>query len=651
MNQFKSEKETEKKKPKKKFKLPKSLPFEWTAQRKRSLGIVLLLMAVYFFFAFLSYIINFSADFGVVQNQDGHYIRSINPKLVSNWMGYLGAWISQFFIYKSFGIAAFLLPFYVGKIGLKLAFDFELPQKQKTNQIAIFSALWLPIALSLLAKGRFDFLAGAFGVFSMLWLKTVIGSGGLVLLLAGSLIAFLLLVLNFDLIDNIFNGKAKKPNQPKAETEDDGFTHTNVAKQSTEVKKVFEKDPPVKPQRPQQKVEEDDDLDFSIEISPEVTKALDEKNKAAKQSNPHPPLETEDEGLIIERVTSQESHVDRIENHNKDYDPTLDLSNYQYPNLDLLEQYEQTEAVISKKEIEDHKNLIVETLGNYKIDIAKVKATVGPTVTLFEIVPAPGVRISKIKNLEDDIALSLAALGIRIIAPIPGKGTVGIEVPNEKPKIVSMHDVMSSSKFQSTEMDLPIAFGRTISNEVFITDLTKMPHLLMAGATGQGKSVGLNAIIASMLYKKHPSQVKFVMVDPKKVELSLYKLIEKHFLAKLPDDGDAVITDTSKVINTLQSLCLEMDERYDLLKDAQVRNIKEYNQKFLKRKLNPEKGHRYLPYIVLIIDELADLMMTAGKEVEMPIARLAQLARAIGIHLVVATQRPSVNIITGITKQ
>ncbi|RYE13541.1 MAG: DNA translocase FtsK, partial [Sphingobacteriales bacterium] len=332
------------------------------------------------------------------------------------------------------------------------------------------------------------------------------------------------------------------------------------------------------------------------------------------------------------------------------YDPKLDLASYQYPPLDLLENYGSNKISVNSEELEANKNKIVETLNHYNIEIDKIKATIGPTVTLYEIIPAPGVRISKIKNLEDDIALSLAALGIRIIAPMPGKGTIGIEVPNQHPEMVSMRSVLATEKFQNTTMDLPIALGKTISNEIFIADLAKMPHLLVAGATGQGKSVGINAILVSLLYKRHPAELKFVLVDPKKVELTLFRKIERHFLAKLPGEADAIITDTKKVINTLNSLCIEMDQRYDLLKDAQVRNLKEYNAKFVNRKIpNPEK-HRFLPFIVLIVDEFADLMMTAGKEVEVPIARLAQLARAVGIHLVIATQRPSVNIITGTIK-
>jgi S-DNA-T family DNA segregation ATPase FtsK/SpoIIIE len=348
--------------------------------------------------------------------------------------------------------------------------------------------------------------------------------------------------------------------------------------------------------------------------------------------------------------TEEEKKADDLVQQFGQYDPKLDLSSYQYPTLELLENYGSNKISVNTDELEANKNKIVETLNHYNIEIDKIKATIGPTVTLYEIIPAPGVRISKIKNLEDDIALSLAALGIRIIAPMPGKGTIGIEVPNSHPEMVSMRSVLATDKFQNTTMDLPIALGKTISNEVFIADLAKMPHLLVAGATGQGKSVGINCILASLLYKKHPSELKFVLVDPKKVELTLFRKIERHFLAKLPGEEDAIITDTKKVINTLNSLCIEMDQRYDLLKNGQVRNLKEYNAKFINRKLNPEEGHRFLPFIVLVVDEFADLMMTAGKEVETPIARLAQLARAVGIHLVIATQRPSVNIITGTIK-
>ncbi len=333
-----------------------------------------------------------------------------------------------------------------------------------------------------------------------------------------------------------------------------------------------------------------------------------------------------------------------------EFDPTLDLADYKLPTFDLLEDYDKDNVLVTKEELEINKNRIVETLNQYSISIVKIKATIGPTVTLYEVVPAPGIRISKIKNLEDDIALSLSAIGIRIIAPIPGKGTVGIEVPNQNPNIVSMKSILISEKFRNNKFDLPFGIGKTIANESFVADLAKMPHLLIAGATGQGKSVGLNAIIASLLYKKHPAELKFILVDPKKVELNLYSRIERHYLAKLPDSEEAIITDTRKVVRTLNSLSIEMDNRYELLKDAQVRNVKEYNKKFITRKLNPLHGHRYLPYLVLVIDEFADLIMMAGKEIETPITRLAQLSRAIGIHLIIATQRPSVNIITGTIK-
>mgnify|MGYP005988495491 FL=1 len=363
--------------------------------------------------------------------------------------------------------------------------------------------------------------------------------------------------------------------------------------------------------------------------------------------------EIEEVTIEVEKIAEEKHETENLsEKLVKDFgefDPRLELGNFKFPTFNLLKQYNESIS-IDPEELEANKNRILETLKNYKIGISKIKATVGPTITLYEIVPEAGIRISKIKNLEDDIALSLSALGIRIIAPIPGKGTIGIEVPNKNATIVSMHSVISSKKFQESQMELPIALGKTISNETFVVDLAKMPHLLMAGATGQGKSVGLNAVLTSLLYRKHPAEVKFVLVDPKKVELTLFNKIERHYLAKLPDSEDAIITDTTKVVNTLNSLCIEMDTRYDLLKSAMCRNIKEYNTKFKARKLNPNDGHQFLPYIVLVIDEFADLIMTAGKEVETPIARLAQLARAIGIHLIVATQRPSVNVITGIIK-
>jgi S-DNA-T family DNA segregation ATPase FtsK/SpoIIIE len=401
--------------------------------------------------------------------------------------------------------------------------------------------------------------------------------------------------------------------------------------------------------------EEPINLDFEVISNPQ--NAAKPKTIIDNKDNVLFIVETSKEETVEEEIEEEDSEEDAenemvMEHKTIDsaYDPRLDLSEYQFPTLDLMADYNENPSSVQNDELISNKNKIIETLRNYSIEIIQIKATIGPTVTLYEIVPAPGIRISKIKNLEDDIALSLSALGIRIIAPIPGKGTIGIEVPNKNPQIVSMKTMLSSEKFQNSKMELPIAIGKTIANEPFIADLAKMPHLLMAGATGQGKSVGLNAIIASLLYKKHPAEIKFVMVDPKKVELSLFNKIERHFLAKLPDSEEAIITDTRKVVRTLNSLTIEMDQRYDLLKEAQVKNIKEYNTKFISRKLNPNDGHRFLPYIILVVDEFADLMMTAGKEVETPITRLAQLARAIGIHLIIATQRPSVNIITGTIK-
>lgn len=640
MNRFKSEEQD--KKEKSRFKLPFKL--EINGQTRRSIGIILLMVSVFMLLAFMSYIGSYQADFSLVQKFKTEYLHDVTLNKPSNWMGYSGTVLAHKFIYSWFGIAAFIFPIFLSFFALSFSFDIRLKKKHYINRIGVFVLLWLPLATSMLAKGKYDFLAGGYGVYLKLWLQNLVGGPGLVLVLIVSLITFLLLALNFDVVEKFASKKMglDASEEPAPEP-------APVAEQRPrpEVRNL-PREPAVEPPKP---LVIDDDFEIEERTKPEPAQTTGAEMELSVEVPERSPEADDNDELEIEIAKRpEEEKVEPIQPSNSEYDPTLDLSRYTFPGLDLLREFEQQEQTISKEDLENRKNLIVETLAHYKIDIAKVKATIGPTVTLFEVVPAPGVRISKIKNLEDDIALSLAALGIRIIAPIPGKGTVGIEVPNVKPEMVSMHDVVSSSKFQQAEMELPIAFGRTISNDIFVTDLAKMPHLLMAGATGQGKSVGLNVIIASILFKKHPSQVKFVMVDPKKVELSLYKILEKHFLAKLPDEEDPIITDTSKVINTLNSLCMEMDERYDLLKLAQVRNIKEYNAKFLKRRLNPENGHRFLPYIVLIIDELADLMMTAGKEVEMPIARLAQLARAIGIHLVVATQRPSVNIITGIIK-
>lgn len=455
---------------------------------------------------------------------------------------------------------------------------------------------------------------------------------------------------DIDLPDNENTFNPEDSNDPASDTDTDGTFTLETGENEPETVTPFEKEETPEPGFENIPVSIND-FEFSQEIAnldqDEQPERTDDDDELYPDTDDE---QTDGDITLTVNNKDREETVDRNMLPTEDYDPTLDLSNYQYPSLDLLEEHSSGNPKVTQEELEENKNKIVETLRNYKIEIIKIKATIGPTVTLYEIVPAPGVKISKIKNLEDDIALSLAALGIRIIAPIPGAGTIGIEVPNQNPEVVSMRGIIASKKFQESKYALPVALGRTISNETYTFDLTKMPHLLVAGATGQGKSVGLNAIITSLLYKKHPSQLKFVMVDPKKVELSIYSVIEKHFLAKLPDEEDAIITETTKVVNTLNSLCIEMDSRYDLLKVAQVRNIKEYNEKFIKRQLNPNNGHKYLPYIVVIVDEFADLIMTAGKEVEQPIARIAQLARAVGIHMIIATQRPSTNIITGVIK-
>lgn len=633
VNRFKSAENTSEKR---RFKF--RIPLELNEQNQKLLGITLMGGAVFFLLAFISFIFSFQTDFSKVEIITSKDFFSIEPKSVSNWMGKLGAYFSYKFIYSWFGVTAFVFPFIMFVHGVRHVFKTQLVPLEEIFSFFVFGILWFPIFTSILAHGKLDYLAGGYGVYANLWLKTVVGAPGLVIALAVSLIGFVL--IKFNLTQRTKTEGSAEDHSSKEDESPKNDEHQ--PEQKEEIK------PTPKPITSEREVDfEPVKKETPKESKPEIKTSFEVE--VSKDVNPTPEPEPEVQGLEIEKAQDDSEKVTEL-THGDDYDPTLDLSNYKYPTLDLLKEYEVKEQTVDAAELEQRKDLIVATLANYKIDIEKIKATIGPTVTLFEIIPAPGVRISKIKNLEDDIALSLSALGIRIIAPIPGKGTIGIEVPNAKPEMVSMRDVVSSSKFRDTDKDLPVVFGRTISNEIFVTDLAKMPHLLMAGATGQGKSVGLNVILASLLYKKHPSQVKFVLVDPKKVELSLYKHIERHFLAKLPDEEEAIITDTSKVIDTLNSLCAEMDQRYDLLKVAQVRNIKEYNQKFLKRRLNPENGHRFLPYIVLVIDELADLMMTAGKEVETPIARLAQLARAIGIHLIIATQRPSVNIITGIIK-
>ena len=591
---------------------------------------VLILISLYLIIAFISFFFQWEADDSLVSGKDLSDV--ITDKKINNSIGGLGAYISNLLVKMWFGLAAFFIPLFSLFAGLKIL---GLKKYSLSNFIfnGILGMLIIPIFIRHFFNGTIT--AGGIGIYTNDLMNSAIGSLGTSLLLIT--ISLLYLVISFKIDAEKIKAfiEKVKPTKRIIEQEDDTITTPTFTETTTA---------PVL-------------QETSLDSLTETATAIEEPTLVTPQiEKTETPTEEQenDLGLEVTETTTEETLSEtEIEKKLKelgDFDPTLELSQFKMPGMDLLNDYGGSKIEIDKDELENNKNRIVETLGHYKIGITSISATVGPTITLYEIVPEAGIRISKIKNLEDDIALSLAAEGIRIIAPIPGKGTVGIEVPNKTKNTVSMLEVLKSEKFQNSKMDLPIAFGKTISNETYVVDLAKMPHLLMAGATGQGKSVGLNAILASLLYKKHPSQVKFVLVDPKKVELTLFNKIERHYLAKLPDEEEAIITDTKKVVNTVNSLCIEMDERYELCKQAQCRNIKEYNAKFISRRLNPNDGHRYLPYIVLVIDEFADLIMTAGKEIETPIARLAQLARAIGIHLIVATQRPSVNVITGLIK-
>ncbi len=612
------------------------------------LGLFLLFFAAFLTFAFISYFFTWKADQSF---EWGEAISGPNVT-VDNWAGKTGAKLANLFIFKLFGIASFFIPLMMIVGGLRLI---NIKTFRLTSFIrgAMIGLLFLSIVLGFISGKLNGYLGsglgGHYGYSISAWLNAFIGKFGTGLLLSISVITYVIFLFpsSYQYCKKQFykiTGREAEFDEdstvPVQDTVDAGTDEQDTKSTATESETdlVFETE----------KINEDDTGNYNYQD----VEGMNDKQEEDQNHSDSPSSEDKDVQLTVEEQKAEEN---AILNENisqmEDYDPTLDLSNYKLPPLDLLEKHESNNFEVSDEELIGNKNKIVETFANFKIQINKIKATIGPTVTLYEIVPAPGIRISKIKNLEDDIALSLAALGIRIIAPIPGKGTVGIEVPNQHPQIVSMRSILNSRKFQEAKHDLSIAIGKTISNETFVFDLAKMPHLLVAGATGQGKSVGLNAILTSLLYKKHPAQLKFVLIDPKKVELSVYSKIEKHFLAKLPDDSEeAIITDTQKVITTLHSLTVEMDNRYSLLKQARVRNITEYNQKFIARKLNPENGHRYMPFIIVVIDEFADLIMTAGKEVESPIARLAQLARAIGIHLIIATQRPTTNIITGVIK-
>ncbi|RFC53334.1 FtsK/SpoIIIE family DNA translocase [Brumimicrobium aurantiacum] len=652
-------------------------------------GAILLLLSIYLFIAFTSYLFSWTEDQDLITSKTFFNFIFESPDVeVTNWLGKFGAWTAHLFMFKWFGLASFAFSFLLLITGVRLLLNIRMLPLRRTYLITFIGVIWFSAFFGLMTS-RVNYLGGSFGFATKEWLSSVLGLFGAILLILVLLFVAVVALFNPDFKAIFQNYFPKKNLQSQTFNEDSENAFSSTSNLDNDEYRAEMNEPEIADTTPTsansdeevfEENEEDEEFEVTfrddsqdnekestisdIEIentsTEEATSDNDFEVVSPKEQEPEiikptsTSEDTSDDEFSVEVAQSEKELSDKDLNKKAEdfgpYDPKLDLASYKLPTIDLLKKFESNQSGVSKEELEQNKDNIVNTLANYKIDISKIKATIGPTVTLYEIIPAPGVRISKIKNLEDDIALSLAALGIRIIAPIPGKGTIGIEVPNSSPEIVSMRSLIASEKFQNSKFELPIVLGKTITNETYAFDLVKMPHLLVAGATGQGKSVGLNAILVSILYKKHPSQVKFVLIDPKKVELTLFNKIERHFLAKLPDEEEAIITDTSNVVNTLNSLCIEMDERYDLLKAAQTRNIKEYNNKFVQRKLNPEKGHRYMPYIVVLIDEFADLIMTAGKEVEHPIARLAQLARAIGIHLIVATQRPSVNVITGMIK-
>ena len=653
-------------------------------------GVIMVFSSLFLLVSFSSYLFNWQNDASVVSTGSSALF---SEQQVQNAAGVLGALTAAFFFEQCFGFASFLVCTFFFVVGVNLLFRRRVFSIWRNVKYVTIGMLVASVTLSFLFPESKPFGGGAVGLMINQSLNQALGKIGTGALLFVSLIAYLIWQFNPQFKWPVKEEKEKAdeltatddllPESEETGKEESAVVAPLTAAGMTVNEMYQQQEGPVVVQFP---VEDEPVMNMTLiekEVEEEVPEAAVEIPEEPKpiELNPHvsvtlptgmssgmqdvlttgqdseedmDPIDDDENELALEIKTVpdpvEEEVIEISKEELKPYEPTLDLRDYKYPSLDLLEQHGSEKIIQDNNELENNKNQIISTLRNYSIEIQKISATVGPTVTLYEIVPAAGVRISKIKNLEDDIALSLAALGIRIIAPIPGKGTIGIEVPNVKKTVVSMKTLLSSERFQNSSHSLPIAIGKRIDNENFIVDLAAMPHLLMAGATGQGKSVGLNAILVSLLYKKHPSQLKFVLIDPKKVELSIYRHIERHFLAKLPGEEDAIITDTKKVIYTLNALCIEMDNRYDLLKEAGARNIKEYNEKFTKRKLNPEKGHQYLPFIVLVVDEFADLIMTAGKEVEMPIARLAQLARAIGIHLIIATQRPSVNIITGTIK-
>ena len=632
----------EKTKPKDAIKPKKNNPNK-AKQRRIILGLFLVGLSFYLIFAFVSFFFSWQADQSMWDNL------AARDQQAQNVVSKIGAYTAQLFVYKGFGIGSFILVWLIFLTGIKFLLNIKLPLINRWywgTLLMVFVATFFGFV-----QGRATVLAGISGYELNHWLQDYIGKIGTFLLLLFFGLTYAVVKWNFT-----------------PEKAISAFQKLSAKLRSNDDEEKEEEDTPLVPIVPASQIETPSEEETNTEA---VETAVEEEGNEKIDPFTHKkeipfldgkgeleitnPVEEDVPPLTITPIVppamvDPEVLARQLVEDYGEYDPRLDLSDYRFPTVELLNEPKDKGIIINEEELKENNDTIIKTLADYKIEISRIKATVGPTVTLYEIVPVAGTRIAQIKRLEDDIALSLAALGIRIIAPIPGKGTIGIEVPNKKPTMVYMRSMIAAQRFQNAEMELPIAFGKTISNETFVADLTKMPHLLMAGATGQGKSVGINVVLTSLLYKKHPAEVKFVLVDPKKVELSIFERIERHFLAKLPDSEEAIITDTKKVVNTLNSLCIEMDNRYELLKNAQVRNIKEYNTKFKARQLNPNEGHRFLPYIVLVVDEFADLIMTAGKEVELPIARIAQLARAIGIHLIIATQRPSVNVITGIIK-
>ena len=630
------------------------------------LGLVLVIFSVYLLLAFSSFFFTGAADQSIIDSGNPHDLSTVNNH-VKNYAGSRGAQLASYLINDCFGVSSFFILIFLAVAGLKLM-RVRIVRLWKwfigCALLLVWFSVFFGFAFMDSYQDSFIYLGGRHGYNVANWLTSQVGQPGVWMILLVTAICFLIYISARTVIwlRKLFSlsflkrsrkeGREEQGEGTVAEQVKPEFANPKPHEVEFSMDRTFRQTPAPKEVKTEPEMKEPEFV-IPAEINEDLSKEEEGVTMTFEQTTPDP-VPVVNELTDKEPAFEVEAAADEDENYQgketEPYNPKLDLENYRFPGIDLMRHFENNEPTINMEEQNANKDKIINTLRSFGIEISTIKATVGPTVTLYEITPEQGVRISKIRGLEDDIALSLSALGIRIIAPIPGKGTIGIEVPNSNPKIVSGQSIIGSKKFQESTYDLPIAFGKTITNEVFMVDLCKMPHVLVAGATGQGKSVGLNAIITSLLYKKHPAELKFVLVDPKKVEFSIYSVIEHHFLAKLPDGGDAIITDVTKVVQTLNSVCVEMDTRYDLLKMAHVRNIKEYNEKFVNRRLNPEKGHKFMPYIVVVIDEFGDLIMTAGKEIELPIARIAQLARAVGIHMIIATQRPTTNIITGTIK-